>query len=110
MVTKVEGFMAYQQWKSGSIGWMGQPRMVPAPPHGERDMGRSAPSKEGSTIPTRISDRETEKGKGIVSALDSLIDGEGSSGLKKEGKLKQETRRTRQCIPKSKTVPKLQIK
>ena len=57
--------------------------MVPAPPCGERDRGRSAPSEDGSAIPTLISDMETEKGKGLESAPDLLIDGEGSSGLKK---------------------------
>ena len=69
--------------------------MVPTPPHGERDHGRNAPSEEGSAIPTLISDMETEKGKALVGAFDSLIDGEGFSGLKKEQTAKQETRRTR---------------
>ena len=84
--------------------------MVPAPPRGERDHGKNAPSEEGSVIPTLISDMETKKGKGIVRPSDPLIDGEGSSGLKKEEAANQETRRTEQCVLKSKTVPKLQIK
>ena len=58
--------------------------MVPALPLGERDHGRNAPSKEGSTIPTLILNMGIKKGKGIVRPSDSLIDGEGSSGLKKE--------------------------
>ena len=58
--------------------------MVHPPLHGERDHGRNAPSEEGSVIPTMISDMETKKGKGLVRQSDSLIDGEGSSGLKKE--------------------------
>ena len=50
--------------------------------------------EEGSTIPTLISDMEIEKGKGLASAPESLIYGEGSSELKKEETTKQETRRT----------------
>ena len=84
--------------------------MVPTPPRGERDRGRNAPLEEGSVIPTLISDIETKKGKGIVRPSDPLIDGEGSSGLKKEEASNQEMRRIGKCVPKSKIVPKLQIR
>ena len=84
--------------------------MVPTPPRGERDRGRNATSEEGSAIPTLISDVGIEKGKGIVRPSNLNKYGEGSSGIKKEEPTNQETRRTEQCVLKSKTVPKLQIK
>ena len=84
--------------------------MVPSPLCGEKDRGSNVSSEEGSVIPSLISDMETEKGKGLVRPYDLLIYGEGSSGLKKDEATKQETIRTGQCVPKSKTVPKLQIK
>ena len=62
--------------------------MVHSPLYGERVHGRNAPSEEGSIIPTLIPDMENEKGKGLVRASHSLIDGEGSSGLKKEEMMK----------------------
>lgn len=58
--------------------------MVPALPLGERDHGRNAPSKEGSTIPTLILNMGIKKGKGIVRPYNLKKYGEGSSGLKKE--------------------------
>ena len=84
--------------------------MVPTPPRGERDCGRNASSEEGPAIPSVISNMETEKGKGIVRPSDPLIDGEGSSGINKDEATNEGTRRTGKCVPKSKIVPKLQIK
>ena len=68
--------------------------MVPAPPHGGRDLRRNAPSEDGSAVPVMSLDMEIKKGKGLASAPESLIYGEGSSELKKEETTKQETRRT----------------
>ena len=59
--------------------------MVLAPLHGERDRGRNAPSEEGSTIPTLISDMGIEKGKGIVRPSDQM--GKTLVGSRKRKKL-----------------------
>ena len=81
-------------------------KMVPAPPRGERDHGRNETVEEDSVI----LGKENEKGKGIINASIMPRDGEGCSGTRNEEKNNQGIRRTRQCVPKSKTVPKLQIK
>ena len=77
--------------------------MVPTPPRGERDRGRNEIVEEG----TIILGKENEKGKGIINASTMPKDGEGSSGIRKEETNNQGIRRTRQCVPKSKTMPKL---
>ena len=80
--------------------------MVPAPPQGERDRGRSE-VLEAETI---ILGSENDKGKAVINAQTTAKDGEGSSGTRKEEATNQGTRRTRQCVLKSKTIPCLQIK
>ena len=79
--------------------------MVPAPPRGERDRGRNETIEEG----TVILGKENENGKGVINASIMPRDGEGCSGIRKEETNNQGIRRTGQCVPKSKTVPKLQI-
>ena len=81
-------------------------KMVYAPPWGERDRGRNEIVEEDFVI----SGKENEKGKGIINASIMPRDGEGCSGTRNEETNNQGIRRTRQCVPKSKTVPKLQIK
>ena len=73
------------------LGW---PRMVPTPLRGGRDLGRNTPLEEGSTVPILSSDMEIEKGKGLASSHEPHLDGEGTSGFKKEETTKLETRRT----------------
>ena len=80
--------------------------MVPAPPRGERDHGRI----ETVEVESAFLGKENDKGKGLINAQISPKDGEGCSGTRKEETISQGTRRTGQCIPKSKTVPRLQIK
>ena len=80
--------------------------MVPTPSLSERDRGRNAITEEG----TVILGMETKKGTGTINPSNSPKDREGSSGISKEETNNQGTRRTGQCVPKSKTVPKLHIK
>ena len=84
--------------------------MVPAPPRGGRDLRRNAPSEDGSAVPILRSNMEIKKGKGLASFPKPHKEGEGTSGIKKDEMMKLETRRIGQCVPKSKTVPKLQFK
>ena len=80
--------------------------MVPTPPPGERDHGRNETVEEQYVI----LGKENEKGKGVINAPITPRDGEGYSGIRKEETNNQGIRRTGQCVSKSKTVPKLQIK
>ena len=54
--------------------------------------------------------KENDKGKGVINAQIFPKDGEGCSGTRKEETNNQGTRRTGQCVPKSKMVPRLHIK
>ena len=65
----------------------------------------------GETPPILSSDMEIEKGKEKLQASDIHPGkgGEGTSGSNKEGSAKGETRNSGKCVPKSKTMPKLQI-
>ena len=67
---------------------------------------------EGSLTPVQSMDMEFEKDKGKrpISDSQSGKSGEGTSGTTKEILTKEGNRRTGQCLPKSKTIPKLQIK
>ena len=80
--------------------------MVLAPPRGEKDCGRN----ETIEVEYVILGKENEKGKGVINAPITPRDGEGYSGIRKEETNNQGTRRTGQCVLKSKTVPRLQIK
>ena len=80
--------------------------MVPAPPRGERDRGRNETVEADSVI----LGKENDKRKGVINAHITPKDGEGCNGTRKEETNNQGTRRTGQCVPKSKTVPRLQIK
>ena len=80
--------------------------MVPAPPWGERDHGRN----EKVEAEEMFLGKENGKGKGVINAQTLPKDGEGCNVTRKEEANNQGTRRTGQCIPKSKTVPRLQIK
>ena len=55
---------------------------------------------------------EIEKDKGKLQSSDTHLrkDGERTSGTNKETMMKGEKRKAGKCLPKSKTVPKLQIK
>ena len=80
--------------------------MVPAPPQGERDRGRNETVEEEYV---KLG-KENEKGKGVINAPITPRDGEGCSGIRKEETNNQGMKRTGQCVSKSKTVPKMQIK
>ena len=75
--------------------------MVHAPPRGERDRGRP----EAVEVETTTLGSEKDKGKAVFNAQTIAKDGEGCSGTRKEEATNQGTRRTRQCIQKSKTIP-----
>ena len=53
---------------------------------------------------------EKEKGKSLISDSQLGEPGEGTSGTIKESSTKEGNIRNGQCLPKSKTIPKLQIK
>ena len=78
-------------------------KMVPTPPQGERERGRNE-TLEAETI---LLGTEHDKGKGVINAQNTPKYGEGCSGTIKEETNNQGTRRTGQCVLKSKTVPKL---
>ena len=80
--------------------------MVLAPTQGERDRGRTETVEAESTF----LGKENDKGKGVINAHISPKDGEGCSGTRKEEKNNQGTRRTGQCVLKSKTILRLKIK
>ena len=80
--------------------------MVPTPPRGKRDRERNETVEADSVI----LGKENEKGKGVINAPIMPRDGEGCSGIKKEETNNQGTRRIAQCVLKSKTVTRLQIK
>ena len=80
--------------------------MVAAPPRGGRDRGRP----EALEAETTTLGSEKDKGKAVFNAQTTAKDGEECSGTRKEEATNQGTRRIGQCIPKSKTMTKLQIK
>ena len=66
---------------------------------------------EGGTLtPIQSVDMEVEKDKGKRPICDSQVEksGEGTSGTIKEILTKEGNQRTGKCLPKSKTIPKLQ--
>ena len=80
--------------------------MILAPPRGERDGGRNEIVEEESFI----LGKENEKGKGVIN--DPIMPRNGNAVVesRKEETNNQGTRRTGQCVLKSKTVTRLQIK
>ena len=80
--------------------------IVHAPPQGERDRGRNETIEAESVI----LGKENKKGKGVINDPIMPRDGDGCSGIIKEETNNQGIIRTGQCVLKSKTVPKLQIK
>ena len=72
----------------------------------------SDPSDGGAVPLIQISTTETEIDKGKRPIFDTQLGkvGEGTSGTDKEISPKEVSKRVGQCVPKSKTVPKLQIK
>ena len=77
--------------------------MVPAPPRGKRDRGRNE-TVEADPV---ILGKENEKGKGAINAPITPRDGEGCSRIRKEETNNQGTRRTGQCVLKSKTADQI---
>ena len=72
----------------------------------------SEPSDGAAMPPIQSSSMETEIDKGKRPIYDTQLGkaGEGTSGTNKEMSAKEVNRRMGQCVPKSKTVPKVQIK
>ena len=72
----------------------------------------SNPSDGGAMPPIQSSAMEIEIDKGKRPIFDTQLGkvGEGTSGTDKDISPKEVNRRVGQCMPKSKTVPKLQIK
>ena len=73
---------------------------------GERDRG----SPEDVEVETTTMGSDKDKEKVVFNAQTNVKDGEGCSGTRKEEVINQGTRRMGQCIPKSNTVPRIQIK
>ena len=80
--------------------------MVPTPPREERD--RRSP--EDVEVKTTTMGSDKDKGKTILNAQTNAKVGEGCNRTRKEENLNQGTRRMGQCVPKSNSVPQLQIK
>ena len=80
--------------------------MVPTPPQEERDHR----SPEYVKVNTSTTGSDKDKGKIVTNAQTNANAREGCSGTRKEEILNQGTRRMGQCVPKSNTVPRLQIK
>ena len=66
----------------------------------------------GTLTPVQSTNMEIEKDKGKIPIFDSQLGKveEGTRKNIKEGLEKEGNRRMGQCLPKSKTIPKLQIK
>ena len=54
-----------------------------------------------------IAESEKDKGKAVLNDQATAKDREGCSGTRKEEATNQDARRIGQCVPKSKTVPRI---
>ena len=93
-----EGFLVAQKVGGGASTIL---EMVPAPPQGERDRGRPEAMEAESTI----AESKKDKGKAVLNAQPTNMDGEGCSGTRKEEVTNQGAKRIGKCVLKSKTIP-----